>query len=89
MYEQKQYKTALKIAKQILSNPKCADHGGTVDCSFPALRSSYNYIFSYHVETLAMKGLTLSYMGRKEEAYEDVRRGLKHDLKSYVCKRLF
>ncbi|GAU98430.1 hypothetical protein RvY_09579 [Ramazzottius varieornatus] len=67
MYEQKQYKTALKIAKQILSNPKAADHG----------------------ETLAMKGLTLSYMGRKEEAYEDVRRGLKHDLKSYVCWHIY
>ncbi|XP_055333659.1 N-alpha-acetyltransferase 16, NatA auxiliary subunit-like [Paramacrobiotus metropolitanus] len=67
MYEQKQYKSALKIAKQILSNPKCADHG----------------------ETLAMKGLTLSYLGRKEEAYEDVKRGLKCDLKSYVCWHVY
>ncbi|OWA49775.1 N-alpha-acetyltransferase 16, NatA auxiliary subunit [Hypsibius exemplaris] len=67
MYEQKQYKMALKIAKQILSNPKLADHG----------------------ETLAMKGLTLSYMGRKEEAYEDVKRGLKSDLKSYVCWHVY
>lgn len=36
-----------------------------------------------------MKGLTLSYLGRKEEAYDDVRRGLKCDLKSYVCKGFY
>lgn len=27
-YEQKQYKNGLKFAKQILSNPKFAEHGG-------------------------------------------------------------
>jgi hypothetical protein len=27
-YEQKQYKNGLKFAKQILSNPKYAEHGG-------------------------------------------------------------
>ena len=27
-YECKQYKNGLKFAKQILSNPKCAEHGG-------------------------------------------------------------
>lgn len=27
-YEQKQYRNGLKFAKQILSNPKYADHGG-------------------------------------------------------------
>ena len=36
-------------------------------------------------ETQAMKGLILNCMGRKEEAYEHVRRGLKNDLKSHVC----
>ena len=29
-YEQKQYKNGLKFAKQILSNPKFAEHGGTL-----------------------------------------------------------
>lgn len=32
-----------------------------------------------------MKGLTLNCLGRKEEAYELVRRGLRNDLKSHVC----
>mmetsp|Transcript_30404 Transcript_30404/g.83776 ORF Transcript_30404/g.83776 Transcript_30404/m.83776 type:complete len:937 (-) Transcript_30404:396-3206(-) len=42
-----------------------------------------------HGETLCMKGLTLSYLDRKEEAYELVRKGLKHDLKSHVCWHVF
>jgi len=66
-YEQKQYKNGLKFCKQILSNPKFAEHG----------------------ETLAMKGLTLNYLGRKEEAYDYVRRGLRNDLKSHVCWHVF
>lgn len=66
-YEQKQYKNGLKFAKQILSNPKFAEHG----------------------ETLSMKGLTLNCMGRKEEAYEHVRRGLRNDLMSHVCWHVY
>lgn len=66
-YEQKQYKNGLKFAKQILSNPKFAEHG----------------------ETLAMKGLTLNCLGRKEEAYEYVRRGLRNDLRSHVCWHVY
>jgi len=66
-YEMKQYKNGLKFAKQILSNPKFAEHG----------------------ETLAMKGLTLNCMGRKEEAYEYVKRGLRNDLKSHVCWHVY
>ncbi|KAK2498667.1 hypothetical protein MC885_013362, partial [Smutsia gigantea] len=60
-YEHKQYRNGLKFCKQILSNPKFAEHG----------------------ETLAMKGLTLNCLGKKEEAYELVRRGLRNDLKSH------
>ncbi|XP_026679216.1 N-alpha-acetyltransferase 16, NatA auxiliary subunit [Diaphorina citri] len=66
-YEHKQYKNGLKFAKQILTNPKYAEHG----------------------ETLAMKGLTLNCLGRKEEAYEYVRRGLRNDLKSHVCWHVY
>jgi peptide alpha-N-acetyltransferase len=40
-------------------------------------------------ETLAMKGLTLNNLGRKEEAYDYVRRGLRADLKSHVCWHVF
>eukprot|EP00408_Alexandrium_pacificum_P024801 CAMPEP_0171194244 /NCGR_PEP_ID=MMETSP0790-20130122/20791_1 /TAXON_ID=2925 /ORGANISM="Alexandrium catenella, Strain OF101" /LENGTH=919 /DNA_ID=CAMNT_0011659439 /DNA_START=85 /DNA_END=2841 /DNA_ORIENTATION=+ len=42
-----------------------------------------------HGETLCMKGLTLSYLEKKEEAYELVRKGLKHDLKSHVCWHVY
>ncbi|KFB46843.1 AGAP002284-PA-like protein [Anopheles sinensis] len=66
-YEMKQYKNGLKLAKQILTNPKFTEHG----------------------ETLAMKGLTLNCLGRKEEAYEHVRRGLRNDLKSHVCWHVY
>lgn len=41
------------------------------------------------LETLAMKGLTLNCLGRKEEAYEYVRRGLRNDLKSHVCWHVY
>ncbi|XP_019519593.1 PREDICTED: N-alpha-acetyltransferase 15, NatA auxiliary subunit [Hipposideros armiger] len=63
-YEHKQYRNGLKFCKQILSNPKFAEHG----------------------ETLAMKGLTLNCLGKKEEAYELVRRGLRNDLKSHETR---
>jgi peptide alpha-N-acetyltransferase len=66
-YECKQYKNGLKFAKQVLSNPKCAEHG----------------------ETLAMKGLILNCMGRKEDAYDHVKRGLRNDLRSHVCWHVF
>uniref|UniRef100_A0A8C2HU72 N(alpha)-acetyltransferase 15, NatA auxiliary subunit n=1 Tax=Cyprinus carpio TaxID=7962 RepID=A0A8C2HU72_CYPCA len=40
-------------------------------------------------KTLAMKGLTLNCLGRKEEAYDLVRRGLRNDLKSHVCWHVY
>uniref|UniRef100_A0A8C4TBB8 N-alpha-acetyltransferase 16, NatA auxiliary subunit n=1 Tax=Erpetoichthys calabaricus TaxID=27687 RepID=A0A8C4TBB8_ERPCA len=45
--------------------------------------------FAEHGETLAMKGLTLNCIGKKEEAYEFVRRGLRNDLKSHVCWHVY
>lgn len=42
-----------------------------------------------HGETLAMKGLTLNYMDKKEEAYDLVRKGLRCDLKSHVCWHVY
>ncbi|GMS89367.1 hypothetical protein PENTCL1PPCAC_11542, partial [Pristionchus entomophagus] len=41
--------------------------------------------YAEHGETLAMKGLILNCMGKREEAMENVKRGLKADLKSHVC----
>ena len=40
---------------------------------------------SEHGETLAMKGLLLLGLGKKEEALDSVKKGLKSDLKSHVC----
>ncbi|KAK2165073.1 hypothetical protein LSH36_55g06042 [Paralvinella palmiformis] len=45
--------------------------------------------FCEHGETLAMKGLILNNLGRKEEAYDYVRRGLRNDLKSHVCWHVY
>uniref|UniRef100_A0A8C8CZ70 N-alpha-acetyltransferase 15, NatA auxiliary subunit n=1 Tax=Oncorhynchus tshawytscha TaxID=74940 RepID=A0A8C8CZ70_ONCTS len=45
--------------------------------------------FTEHGETLAMKGLTLNCLGKKEDAYELVRRGLRNDLKSHVCWHVY
>lgn len=45
----------------------------------------FHLFFFFFLETLAMKGLTLNCLGKKEEAYELVRRGLRNDLKSHVC----
>ena len=36
-----------------------------------------------------MKGLTLNCLGRKDEAYDYVRRGLRNDLKSHVCWHVY
>lgn len=49
----------------------------------------FNPKFTEHGETLAMKGLTLNCLGRKEEAYDLVRRGLRNDLKSHVCWHVY
>jgi len=42
-----------------------------------------------HGETLCMKGLTLSYLDKKDEAYLLVKKGLKHDMRSHVCWHVF
>ncbi|KAI8053722.1 NMDA receptor-regulated protein 1-domain-containing protein [Syncephalis plumigaleata] len=45
--------------------------------------------FPEHGETLAMKGLFLSSLERKEEGFEFVRKGLKNDLTSHICWHVF
>lgn len=45
--------------------------------------------FCEHGETLAMKGLILSCMDRKEEGYDYARRGLRSNLRSHVCWHVF
>jgi len=45
--------------------------------------------FSEHGETQSMKGLILNCLGRKDEAYENVRKGLTNDLRSHVCWHVY
>ena len=52
-----------------------------------ALKASDSILKKYpdHGETMAMKGLTLNAMGKKEEAMALVKSGLKHDMRSHIC----
>jgi tetratricopeptide (TPR) repeat protein len=45
--------------------------------------------FPNHGETLAMKGLSLNSLGKKDEAYELVKLGVKNDLKSSICWHVY
>lgn len=45
--------------------------------------------YSEHGETLSMKGLILNSLGKKQEALEYVRKGLKNDVKSHVCWHVY
>jgi peptide alpha-N-acetyltransferase len=45
--------------------------------------------FPNHGETLAMKGLIVNQLGKKEEAYELVKAGLKNDVRSHICWHVF
>jgi hypothetical protein len=52
----------------------------------------FNQDFAHTIcagETLAMKGLTLNCMERKQEAYEHVRMGLKKNMLSHVCWHVY
>lgn len=51
-YEQKQYKNGLKFAKQILSNPKFAEHGGTYKSH---LRKTYFFIPNVLLSSLTFR----------------------------------
>ncbi|KAG0207111.1 N-alpha-acetyltransferase 16, NatA auxiliary subunit [Mortierella sp. GBA30] len=45
--------------------------------------------FPEHGETLAMKGLFYNHLDKREEAYEFVKKGLRHDLKSHICWHVY
>ena len=45
--------------------------------------------YSCVLETLAMKGLILNSTGKKNEANEFVKKGLKNDLRSHVCWHVY
>jgi len=44
---------------------------------------------SDHGETLAMKGLTLNFLGKKKEAYELVSQGIKANIMSPICWHVY
>ncbi|KAI0659393.1 NMDA receptor-regulated protein 1a [Cubamyces menziesii] len=45
--------------------------------------------FPNHGETLCMKGLILTHMGRREEGLELVKQGIRYDLTSHICWHVF
>lgn len=45
--------------------------------------------FPNHGETQSMKGLILNCMGKKEEALELVKNGVRNDVRSHVCWHVF
>lgn len=81
LYENKQLKKGQKTADQILK--KYPEHGGMI---FDRL-SQWRLI--YDSETLVMKGLILTHMGRREEGKEFVKRGMRHDLTSHICWHVY
>jgi len=42
-----------------------------------------------HGETLALKGLFLCNLGRKEEGHAEVKRGVKNNIRSYICWHVY
>lgn len=71
------FKTVVRLyeTKQLKKSIKSAD---TILKKFPD-----------HGETLAMKGLALNALDRKEEAHDLVKRGLKLDLQSHICWHVY
>lgn len=63
----------------------CNNFKGYLHCENWHMGSEKHKYMIFLTETLAMKGLTLNCLGKKEEAYEFVRKGLRNDVKSHVC----
>lgn len=74
------------IFKKIL---KCYDHKQYKMGLKLAKQILSNPETANHGETLAMKGLILNCMGKKDEANEFVRKGLRNDLTSHVCWHVY
>jgi peptide alpha-N-acetyltransferase len=52
-------------------------------------RGGRTRIGDVRAETLSMRGLVLNCMDRKEEAYRNVRLGLRNDMRSHVCWHVY
>jgi hypothetical protein len=44
------------------------------------------FFLQFEIETLARKGLFYSRLDKKDLAYEFVKKGIRHDMKSHICK---
>lgn len=82
-YEDRQLKKGLKTADTILK--KFPNHGGT---SRTRIRDALMLIATL-VETLCMKGLILTHLGRRDEGLELVKQGVRLDLTSHICWHVF
>lgn len=81
LYETRQLKKGLKTADLILK--KFPDHGGL----YHILQSLFLLIITS--ETLCMKGLVVTHMGKREEGLDLVKRGVRLDLTSHICWHVF
>lgn len=83
-YETRQLKKGVKTADQILK--KFPDNGGTSALSHSdAVHSN----LQLHKETLCMKGLILTHMGKREEGIDLVKKGIRLDLTSHIVWHVF
>ncbi|KAG6876686.1 hypothetical protein C0993_001234 [Termitomyces sp. T159_Od127] len=80
LYETRQLKKGLKTADQILK--KFPEHGGVCDTR-PLTRADPL------AETICMKGLVLTHMGRRDEGIDLVKKGVKLDLTSHIVWHVF
>lgn len=85
LYESRQLKKAQKTADQILK--KFPEHGGT--CSDYVILETALICCDYALETLCMKGLVLTHMGRREEGLDLVKKGVRLDLTSHIVWHVF
>lgn len=85
LYEQKQYRNGLRQANSILRNhPDHGGEGGGEEEEWDGERRGEE-----GAETLSMKGLILNCQGKREEAREFVKRGLRADINSHVCWHVY
>src|SRR5271156_6209626 len=47
------------------------------------------FLLIFHLETLCMKGLVITHMGKREEGLDLVKRGVRLDLTSHICWHVF
>ncbi len=53
------------------------------------LKKQTRFNIIYLLETLSMKGLILNSMGKKEEALESIRSGIKNNMSSHVVWHVY